>query len=118
MFSVRIKKFTCLSCGAPKINQYRSPYVVCDFCGSLTDIDFTVGLETWNESFFTTTGYQLQKMQIMHQCQAALANGDQRGYYQLQKSFWDLYYRTFPAYLPPSIDTDKKYAIYLEICSV
>lgn len=116
--AVRIKKFRCLSCGAPKINEYRSPYVVCDFCGSLTDIDFTVGMETWNESAFTTAAYQFQKMQIMSQCQAALANGDQRGYYQLQKSFWDLYYRTFPAYLPPSIDSDKKYAIYLEICSV
>jgi len=104
---MRIKKFNCLSCGAPKINAYASPYVVCDFCGSLTDIDFTVGMETWNESAFTTAVYQLQKMQIMSQCQAALAGGDQRGYYQLQKSFWDLYYRSFPAYLPPSIDSVK-----------
>ncbi len=48
----------------------------------------------------------------------ALASGDQRSYYNIQKEFWDFYYRSFPAYLPPSIDNDKKYTIYLEICSV
>jgi LSD1 subclass zinc finger protein len=54
----------------------------------------------------------------MSQAQAALAAGDQRSYYRIQKEFWDFYYRSFPAYLPPSINTDKKYAIYLEICAV
>lgn len=75
-------------------------------------------MDTWNESALTTTVYQLKKMQIMSQCQTALAGGDQRGYYDLQKTFWDMYYQTFPAYLPPSVDNEKKYAIYLEVCSV
>ena len=75
-------------------------------------------MDTWNESAFTTTVYQLKKAKIMSQCQSALAAADQRSYYNLQKIFWDLYYRTFPTFLPPSIDTDPKYAIYLEICSV
>ncbi|MEQ1764364.1 MAG: hypothetical protein ABL984_14630 [Pyrinomonadaceae bacterium] len=91
---------------------------MCDFCGAFTDIDFAVGMETWNESAPTTLNYQFQKMAIMSRAQGALAAGDQRSYYNIQKEFWDFYYRSFPAYLPPSIDTDKKHAIYLEICAV
>ena len=110
---MRIKKFRCIQCGGPKINRYTTPYVVCDFCGSLTDIDFTVGMEKWYESAPATLNYQVQKMWIMTQAQAALAAGDQRAYFALQKQFWDVYYRSFPTYLPPSIDSDLKYAIYL-----
>lgn len=91
---------------------------MCDFCGAFTDIDFAVGMEAWNESAARTLNYQFQKMALMSRAQMALAAGDQRGYYKIQKEYWDFYYRSFPAYLPPSIDTDKKYAIYLEICSV
>ena len=91
---------------------------MCDFCGAFTDIDFAVGMETWNESAPTTVNYQFQKVAIMSRAQGALAAGDQRSYYSIQKEFWDFYYRSFPAYLPPSINTDKKYAIYLEICAV
>lgn len=115
---MRIKKFRCIQCGGPKVNPYSTPYIMCDFCGAFTDIDFAVGMETWNESAPTTLNYQFQKMALMSRAQSALAMGDQRGYYAIQKEFWDFYYRSFPAYLPPSIDTDKKYAIYLEICAV
>lgn len=115
---MRIKKFRCIQCGGPKVNSYSSPYIMCDFCGAFTDIDFAVGMETWNESAPTTLNYQFQKMAIMSRAQAALAAGDQRTYYRIQKEFWDLYYRSFPAYLPPTIDNDKKYAIYLEVCAV
>lgn len=92
--------------------------MVCDFCGAFTDIDFAVGMETWNESAPVTLNYQVRKMDLAHKMQAAQSRGDQRAYYNIQKEYWDFYYRSFPAYLPPSIDTDKKYAIYLEICAV
>ena len=91
---------------------------MCDFCGAFTDIDFAVGMEAWNESAPKTLNYQFQKMALMSRGQVALGSGDPRSYYNIQKEFWDFYYRSFPAYLPPSIDTDKKYAIYLEICAV
>lgn len=113
-----MKKLRCIQCGGPKINPYSTPYIVCDFCGSFTDIDFAVGMEKWNESAPVTLNYQFQKMALMSRAQMALAAGDQRGYYAIQKEYWDFYYRSFPTYLPPSIDNDKKYAIYIEICSV
>lgn len=115
---MRIKKFRCNQCGGPKINPYTTPYIMCDFCGSFTDIDFTIGIETWNENNATAVGYQFKKVELMTRSQNALARGDRDEYYGLQFEYWDFYYRTFPAYLPPTIDTPEKYSLYLEICAV
>lgn len=49
---------------------------MCDFCGAFTDIDFAVGIETWNENPLSTAGYQLKKADLMSRSQAALAKGD------------------------------------------
>lgn len=114
---VRIKKFSCINCGAPKVNEYILAYIMCDFCGSFTDIDFAVGMDKWNESALNTVNYQFRKMQLMSQAQGALARGDRSGYHGIQREFWDFYYRSFPAYLPPTIDTPNKYGLYLEICA-
>lgn len=115
---MRVKKFRCIQCGGPKINRYTTPYIMCDFCGVLTDIDFAIGIEKWNANVGTTLQYQIRKADLMSRSQAALGPGDRDGYYHLQREYWDIYYRSFPAYLPPTIDTDEKYAVYLEVCSV
>lgn len=115
---MRVKKFRCIQCGGPKVNPYTTPYIMCDFCGSFTDIDFTIGIETWNENTATTVGYQFKKIELMTRSQNALARGNRDEYYRLQHEYWDFYYRSFPAYLPPTIDSPEKYALYLEICAV
>src|SRR5262245_41001655 len=114
---MRIKKFRCINCGGPKVNEYLLPYIMCDFCGSFTDIDFAVGMDKWNESTLNTVGYQLRKMQVMGKAQSALARGDRNEYFSRQWEFWNDYYQTFPAYLPPTIDADLKYRLYLEVCA-
>lgn len=91
---------------------------MCDFCGSFTDIDFAIGIETWTQDKATTLNYQARKMALMEKSQAALALGNREKYYEFQREFWDFYYRTFPAYLPPTIDTPEKYSLYLEVCAV
>lgn len=90
---------------------------MCDFCGSFTDIDFSVAMDTWNRSAETTLQYQFRKADLMSRAQNALRLGDRQLYYNLQHEYWDFYYRTFPAYLPPTIDTPEKYALYVEICA-
>ena len=115
---MRIKKFTCINCGAPKVNQYKSPYIVCDYCGSFTDIDYTLGLDFWNQQPLKTLGYEFNKISYMTQIQSALQKGDKQNYYRLQREYWDYYYRTYPAYLPPSVDTAEKYKMYLDICAL
>jgi hypothetical protein len=37
---------------------------------------------------------------------------------RLQKEYWDYYYKCFPEYLPPSVDTDDKYKVYLDVCAI
>ena len=117
-FRMRVKKFRCIQCGGPKVNRYSTPYIICDFCGAFTDIDFSIGIETWEQNKSITIKYQMAKADLMGRSQAALGRGDRDGYYHLQREYWDLYYRSFPAYLPPTIDTDEKYAVYLEVSAV
>jgi hypothetical protein len=75
-------------------------------------------MDTWNESVLATAGYQLRKIALTQQMQAALGAGDRDRYYYLQREFWDLYYKTFPPFLPPTIDNGEKYNLYLEVCAV
>lgn len=91
---------------------------MCDFCGAFTDIDFAVGIETWTENAGTTLEYQFKKAELMARSQNALARGDREGYYGLQREYWDFYYQSFPAYLPPTIDNVEKYNLYLDVCAV
>lgn len=90
---------------------------MCDFCGSFTDIDFAIGIETWTENSGATVGYQFKKAELMTLSQTALAAGDRESYYRLQREYWDYYYQSFPAYLPPTIDDVVKYNLYLDICA-
>ncbi len=114
---MKIKKFTCVNCGAPKVNEYRSPYIMCDYCGSFTDIDFTLGMNFWNQSTMKNIGYAFNKMDYMNRLQYALQKGDKQEYWRLQRGYWDYYYRTYPPYLPPSIDDGYKYRDYLDVCA-
>ena len=114
---MKIKKFSCIRCGGPKINPYFMPYIMCDFCGSLTDIDFAVGMEKWNESTFNQLWYQVKKMMFASSAQNALAKGDKDAYYLGQLEYWDFYYKTFPAYLPPTAADPKVYNTYIKVCA-
>lgn len=74
-------------------------------------------MDTWNRSPVDTVGYQFRKMQLLGQAEVARARGDRKEYFTRQWEYWNDYYQTFPAYLPPTIDTDLKYRLYLEVCA-
>lgn len=114
---MKIKKFKCIQCGAPKINLYTSPYIVCDFCGAFTDIDFTVGLDAWNKDPKRTEKYSVEKVKFEQKLAQLLGKGDKENYQKVQYEYWDLYYKIYPEYLPPSINTDEKYKLYMEVCA-
>lgn len=99
------------------MNEYKSPYIMCDYCGSFTDIDFTLGMNFWNQSALKNIGYAFNKMDYMQRMQYALQKGDKQEYWRLQRGYWDYYYRTYPAYLPPSINDGYKYRDYLDVCA-
>ncbi len=114
---MKIKKFVCRNCGAPKINEYKSPYIMCDYCGSFVDIDFSLGMAFWKASPEKTTMYALRKIEFQTGMQSLLASGNRDGYKKLQREYWDYYYKCFPEYLPPTIDTDNEYKVYLEVAA-
>ena len=112
---MRIKKFVCNSCGAPKVNEYKTPYIVCDYCGSFTDVDYALGLDFWNAEPNTTGNYMVRKMEIMNSLTVLKYNNNREGYRAKQREYWDFYYKSFPAYIPPSLDSDEKYNTFLDI---
>ncbi|MBE2254930.1 MAG: hypothetical protein IAE65_01930 [Ignavibacteria bacterium] len=114
---MRIKKFVCYNCGAPKINEYKSPYVVCDYCGSLMDIDFTIGMDVWNISPERTLKYQKGKYNFETNLADLLNKNKKDEYYKMQFDYWNFYYKIFPEYLPPSVKKGEKYKIYLDIAA-
>ena len=114
---MKIKKFTCIGCGAPKVNEYRSPYIICDYCGTFTDVDYTLGLESWNESPEKTAKYVEKKADLMAKINNALNKNDRILYRKLQHEYWDYYYTTYPAYLPPTVDTKEIYTAYINLCA-
>ena len=114
---MKIKKFNCFQCGAPKINPYTSPYIVCDFCGTFMDIDFEQGLDAWNKDLKRTERYSVERVKIEQKLAQLLGKGDKENYNKVQYEYWDLYYKIYPEYLPPTINTDEKYKMYVYICA-
>lgn len=105
-------------CGAPKINPYKSPYIMCDYCGNFTDIDHTMGLQAWNSDPKRTDKYQKASMNIQAKLAEHLKNKQKKEYYDLQVSYWDVYYKFYPEYLPPTMHfDDKNYPVYLDVCA-
>lgn len=114
---MKVKKFTCINCGAPKVNEYTEPYIMCDYCGSFTDIDYTLGLNFWTAAPEKTQKYQREKYNYESKLADALRKGDKDKYKSLQYAYWDDYYKFYPEYIPPTIDNDDKYKKYLEVCA-
>lgn len=115
---MKIKRFVCFQCGAPKINPYSSPYILCDFCGALTDIDFAVGMEAWNKDPKRTDKYNNAKLHFEDTLAEQLGKGDKEAYQKTQYDYWNIYYKYFPEYLPPTVNTDEKYKAYLDVCAI
>ncbi len=115
---MKIKRFTCNTCGAPKVNAYKSPYIICDYCGNFTDIDYTMSLQAWNSDPKRAEKYQQANLSIQNKLQGFVASKNKKEYYDLQVKYWDLYYRLYPEYLPPTINFDDNfYKPYLAICA-
>lgn len=111
---LRIKKFGCDHCGAPKVTPYKNPYVVCDYCGFMIDVDYAAGLEVWNHSAEHTAQYVHRKAQYETNSKKYLAEKNKDAYWQEAHDFWDFYYTHYPEYLPPSIPKGEKYRLFIQ----
>jgi len=113
---MKVKKFTCHQCGAPKITPYKNPYIICDFCGNMIDVDYTAGIEVWNKSAEHTNEYQRKKLIFEANSSQYALNKNEEAYRKEQYAYWDFYYKHYPEYLPPSIPKGEKYELFLQAC--
>jgi DNA-directed RNA polymerase subunit RPC12/RpoP len=111
---MKIKKFTCLTCGAPKVNAYKNPYVVCDYCGHIMDVDYAAGLEVWNHSEAHTNEYIKKKVIFESNSAKYVQQKNREAYWKEQYNYWDYYYQHYPEYLPPSIPKGEKYDLFIK----
>lgn len=109
-----IKKFTCSHCGAPKVNPYKNPYVVCDYCGFMIDVDYFAGLEVWNHSQVHTEKYLEMKEKFEANSAKYLKQKKEKEYWNEQYNYWDFYYQHFPEYLPPTVAPGEKYQLFIK----
>jgi len=111
---MRIKKFECHHCGAPKVNPYTNPYIVCDYCGFMIDVDYAAGLQVWNHSEEHTNEYVQMKKQFEINAAKYLKEKNRDAYWQEYYNYWDFYYVHYPEYLPPSIPKGEKYKLFIK----
>src|SRR5688500_18917102 len=105
---MKVKKFTCNTCGAPKVNPYTNPYVVCDYCGAMIDVDYAAGLQVWNHSEAHTNQYIKAKQKFESNSAKYLAAKNKEAYWKEQYNYWDYYYKHYPEYIPPSVPKGDK----------
>ena len=109
-----VKKFTCHHCGAPKVNSYKNPYIVCDYCGFMIDVDYTAGLQVWNHSEEHTAKYVQMKQKFEANSAKFLQQKNKEAYWKEHYQYWDFYYTHFPEYLPPTIPAGEKYTLFIK----
>jgi hypothetical protein len=113
---MRVKKFICQNCGAPKVTPIKNPYVVCDYCCSLIDIDYSVGINVWNQSAAHTNEYNRKKVIFESNSAQFVRENNIEAYKKEQLAYWDFYYQHYPEYLPPNISIGEKYEQFLKAC--
>lgn len=111
---MRVKKFTCHHCGAPKVNAYTNPYIVCDYCGFMIDVDYAAGLKVWNHSEEHTARYTKKKMKFESNSLKYFEAKNKPAYWKEQYDYWDFYYTHYPEYLPPTIPKGEKYDAFIK----
>jgi len=100
---MKVKKFICQKCGAPKVTKLDWSYVVCDFCASLVDVDITMGEKEYNPGSEKTQYFEIQENYLNHHAAEAYENGDKEAYYNTRYKYWQVYLDVFPNYILPTI---------------
>lgn len=111
---MRVKKFVCYNCGAPKINPYTTPYIICDYCGAFTDYDYTVVFQDWLDHK-DSSRFVDKEGKILSKIDDAILDGDRDKVYKLKYKLRELYLRTYPSHKSPLINTEEKFKTYLEL---
>lgn len=111
---LKVKKFVCHKCGAPKVNPYRGVYVVCDYCNTIVDIDYASTVEinaaapermaAWNDFY----------IRYLAENPVFVTNGDKKAHRQLHYEYCKEYFTAFPDSLPPNVPNGEVFEQYCQ----
>lgn len=111
---MKIRKFTCPECGAPKVNAYKGPYVMCDYCGSLMGVDAEQWLIIENNNKRQSRFEELHH-RIVAKSRKAIGEDSRESYKRAQQEYFNNYYNIFPEFIPPTIEKGEPYKQYLQL---
>ncbi len=109
---MKIRKFNCPTCGAAKVNPYKSPYVCCDYCGSLIDIDPHIWLHIQDNNQRQKRLEELHH-RIVAKSRKAMETNDSAAYQRYQQEFFNNYYNIFPEFIPPTVHKGEMFKQFL-----
>lgn len=111
---MKVKKFICHKCGAPKVNPYTGVYVVCDYCNTIVDIDYASTVEAieaapermekWSKFYLDYTVKAAQYLQ----------KGNKKAHRELHYQYCIEYFTAFPGSLPPNVPNGEVFEEYCQ----
>ncbi len=110
---MKIKKLNCPECGAAKVSPYKGPYISCDYCGTLIDIDAGNWINILN------TNKRQQNLEELHhrivaKSRKATQENNKEQYYRAQQEYWNNYYNIFPEFISPNVHKGEMFKAFLK----
>lgn len=111
---MRIKKFNCNHCGAPKVNTYTSPWIVCDYCFHLVDVDYAASNAAWTADEVKMKEMDEAKEELDRVCSEYREQKNTEAYRKAQYQYHFKFYQAFPTLLTPTISKGPKLNAFIE----
>lgn len=100
---VKVKKFICHQCGAPKTSKYDGIFIYCDYCSCLTDIDFQRHIQVWKQDSDRVDKWQSFLNDFAEGCQKCIESNDKKTYRKWQYDYLTTYARFYLYAFPPEL---------------
>jgi hypothetical protein len=111
---MKVKKFVCHKCGAPKVNPYTGVYVVCDYCNTIMDIDYASTVQTIEANPERQERWGKFYLDYMVKAPQYLQEGNRKAHRQLHYEYCIEYFTAMPDSLPPNVPNGEVFEQYCQ----
>jgi hypothetical protein len=112
---MKVKKFVCKQCGAPKINPYTGIFVVCDYCNDMIEIDMWSKFELDNEIPEQVEQRNRLNSDYSSTLETFRLENDHEGMLKYCRYVTDEMYKLSPHSLPPNLPKGEKYERFIDV---
>ncbi len=110
---MKIKKFICHQCGAPKTSKYDGIFIYCDYCSCLTDIDFQRHIQVFKQDSYRVDKWQSFIIDFETACNKSIETNDKKTYRRWQYDYLNTYARLYLYALPPELPKGEERNLFL-----